>query len=508
MTSVRFWLLAGAALAPACQSQPAQAAVHRFHQDHVLGTSMDLVVVGADAQEAARALAAVQAEVRRLDKVLSGWRPDSELARLNASTGPMIVSEDLFRVIDRCEQLRRDCGGAFSARMGKVEAIWREATRSGAAVDTGAAGRAARTAEQARVVLDPYARSVDRDGVDFAVDALAKGYIVDAALEAAGRAAPGASGMMLDIGGDLRCRGASPDPLGWRVGLAKASDADNVSPAQAIHVQNKAVATSGPGARDFKIAGGDMSHTLAPARGRPAARRTVTVLADCAATADALATALSVAPTAEGLAMAERAGAHGRIVEADGRLWTTAGWDGLVAPAIQTADQAPPRLFRLAATANIAPWPAGFEVGIDYEIASVPAGRYRPPFVAVWIADAEGHTVRTLYHLGNRPRRYLDSNYAWWSGFNADGNGPQKLDSVTRPSREPGRYTAVWDGKDDGGRPVGQGRYTINIEMTREHGGHSLQKIVLDLGRASVSGLASGQGESGSAAARYGRPAA
>ncbi|HZZ33656.1 MAG TPA: DUF2271 domain-containing protein, partial [Phenylobacterium sp.] len=373
---------------------------------------------------------------------------------------------------------------------------------------TEAAGRKALTADRAHVVLDPGTRSIDRDGIHFAVDALAKGYIVDAALEAAGRAAPGASGMMLDIGGDLRCRGASADPSGWCVGLAKASDADNVSPAQAVRVRNKAVATSGPGARDFKIAGGSMSHTLAPALGSPAGRRTVTVVADCAATADGLATALSVAPTAEGLAMAERAGADGRIVEADGRVWTTGGWDGLLASAIQTAQQAPPRLFRAAATASIAPWPAGFEVGIDYEIANVAAGRYRPPFVVIWIADAQGHTVRTLYHLGNRPRRYLDSNYAWWNGFNADGNGLQKLDSVTRPSREPGRYTAVWDGKDDRGMPVGQGRYTINIEMTREHGGHSLQTIPLDLGRAPVSGSASGQGESGSAAARYGRPAA
>jgi thiamine biosynthesis lipoprotein len=508
MTSARFWLLAGAALAPICLAQPAVAAVHRFHQDHVLGTSMDLVVAGADARQAARALVAARAEVRRLDRVLSGWRPDSELARLNASSGPVIVSVDLFRVIDRCEQLRRDCAGAFSARMGKVQTLWRDAARSGADVDTRLAARAAQAAEQAQVVLDRRARSIDRDGVVFAVDALAKGYIVDAALEAAARAAPGASGLMLDIGGDLRCAGSAPDPSGWRVGLARGADADNVAPAQVIRVMDRAVATSGPGARDLRICGRSLSHTLDPAHGRPVAHRTVTVVADSAAQADGLATALSVAPLAHGLALAERAGAHARVLEADGRLWTTAGWDNLLAPAILTTHQAPARLIRAAAPAPAAPWPAGFEVGIDYEIAYVPAGRYRPPFVAIWIADAQGRPVRTLYHLGTRPRRYLDSNYVWWAGFNADGSGVAKLDSVTRPSREPGRYSAVWDGKDDGGAPVGQGRYTINIEMTREHGGHSLQTIPLDLGRAAVSGSANGQGESGAASARYGRPAA
>ena len=157
--------------------------------------------------------------------------------------------------------------------------------------------------------------------------------------------------------------------------------------------------------------------------------------------------------------------------------------------------------------ARAAPWPGGFEVDIDYEVAYVPAGRYRPPFVAIWISDDQGKAVRTLFHLGNRPHRYLDSNYVWWRAFDADGMGQDKLATVTRPSREPGKYTAVWDGKDDAGDLVGQGRYVINIEMTREHGGHSLQTIPLDLGKAPVSGAAPGQGESGPAAARYGRPA-
>ncbi len=509
MSSARFWILTTAALAPFALAQPAQAAVHRFHQEHVLGTSMDMVVVGADAEGAAQALAAAQAEIRRLDSVLSGWRADSELAWLNASTGPVVVSDDLFQVIDRCEQVRRDSGGVFSARLGKIEAIWRTASRSGDSVDPLAVARIAHDADQAAVILDRRARLIDRGGVVFSIDALAKGYIVDAALEAAARAAPSAAGLLLDIGGGLRCVGSAPEPSGWRVGLARAADADNIAPAQTIRVSDRAVASSGPGARDLRVSGRDLSHTLTPADGQPGAGRTVTVVADRAATADALATVLSVAATERGLALARSLGAEARIVMPDGRVAMTPGWDALLVPATfagRPLGTGSPSLIRAAVSANSALWPSGFEVGIDYEIAYVPAGRYRPPFVAIWIADAQGRTVRTLFHLGNRPRRYLDSNYVWWAGFNADGNGVDKLDAVTRPSREPGRYTAVWDGKDDSGALVGQGRYTINIEMTREHGGHSLQAIPLDLGRAPTSGSANGQGESGSASAHYGRP--
>jgi thiamine biosynthesis lipoprotein len=510
MTSSRTWLLA-TALIPAAFVQPAQAAVHRFHEDHVLGTSMDLVVAGADARASAGALAAAKAEIGRLDKVLSGWRTDSELARLNASHGPMAVSHDLYRVIDQCEAFRRASGGAFSARIGEAEALWRAAERDGRPVDSVALTQAAARAEMAQVRLDILSRTIDRGGVVFAVDALAKGYVIDAALDAAARAAPTATGLMLDIGGDLRCRGSGPEAGAWPVGLAKGRDADNAAPAELILVKDQAVATSGPGARDRLVGGARLQHTLLPPDGRPASARTVTVVADKAADADALATAIAAQPTHHGLAFAAKQGAQARIVEPDGRVITTDGWSDLVAPASiaerRTRD-AIARLIHTAAPAATrgAAWPAGFEVAIDYEIPEISAGRYHPPFVAIWITDQDGKLVRTLFHLGNRPRRFLDSNYAWWRVFNADGQGPDKLVSVTRPSRMPGKYSAEWDGKDDAGNPVMQGRYTVNIEMSREHGGHSLQAIPLDIGKAPVSGSAQGEGEAGPAVVRYGRP--
>jgi thiamine biosynthesis lipoprotein len=156
-----------------------------------------------------------------------------------------------------------------------------------------------------------------------------------------------------------------------------------------------------------------------------------------------------------------------------------------------------------AAAKAAAAWPAGFQVEVQYEIPEMNLGRYKPPYVVIWITDQKGALVRTLFHLGNRPRKFLDSNYVWYKAFSADPNA--SLDTVTRPSRQPGRYTAVWDGLDDAGKPVGQGRYTINIETSREHGGHTYQTIPLDLAAKAVSGTAAAGDEAGPAAARYGK---
>ena len=42
--------------------------------------------------------------------------------------------------------------------------------------------------------------------------------------------------------------------------------------------------------------------------------------------------------------------------------------------------------------------------------------------------------------------------------------------SVSSDTRPPGKYTLKWDGKDNAGKPVKPGKYTVCIEAAREHG--------------------------------------
>src|SRR4051812_15040991 len=85
-----------------------------FHLDHVLGTSFDMAVAAPSQGEAQFAFAAATTEIARLDRVLSDWREDSELAALNRSSAVQ-ASPDLFAVLSACETWRTRTGGAFSA---------------------------------------------------------------------------------------------------------------------------------------------------------------------------------------------------------------------------------------------------------------------------------------------------------------------------------------------------------------------------------------------------------
>ena len=474
-----------------------QARSFGFHADHVLGTSLDVVVLGDDQATARIAMAAILADIARLDAVLSGWRSDSELARLNASASHC-ASADLFAVIAACERWHWDSDGRFSARLGGLIADWRAAAATGVLPDR--AGLAARAAalDDAAPLLDPATGLIARPAdVRFDVDALAKGYIIDSALAAARRAAPALAGLMIDIGGDIRCWGQGPGGMPWRVGVADpACPADNAAPMATVELADRAIATSGRLARDVIIAGEAYAHTLDPRTGWPVDEVvSATVIAPTALQADALATVLSTMTPAEGLAYADRLETIAALfVDRHGRRVTSANW-------AQYAQAGPPTATDASLVAG-APWPAGFAVTIDYEIPPIAANPYRPPYMAVWITDENRQLIRTLMLLGDSPR-WLEENYVWWRRFGR--KTPEVVATVAKPSRAPGRYSVVWDGRDDAGKPVPQGRYTVHIEAAREHGGHAYESAPLDLGKAASAQALPPRDEIGRVQLDYGR---
>jgi thiamine biosynthesis lipoprotein len=418
-------MAAAAALAPATAEAQAHVQTWRLHQPHVLGASLDLAVVTTDPVLALAAARAARAEIERLDTVLSRWRPDSLLSEGRGS-------EELDRVIAAAEFWRTETGGAFDA--------WRGGT-------------------------------LDLDGV-------AKGYVIDRALEAARRASP-IDGLMIDIGGDLRVWGRAPSPQGWRVGVVDPGRLqDNAEPAEVLRLADGSLAFSGPGLR------GPHVWSL---NGRPSLI-SAAAFAPTATDADALSTALCAMAPGDGLALVDRLdGFEAVVIGPDGRRHASSGWAALAEPRLILAQ---------AASA----WPADFRLTIDYEIPPH-GGRAQPPYVVVWVTDASGAPVRTLAAMG-ADARFIDENYIWWRRVGRTmGRG---IDAAAKPTRRPGRYSLVWDGLNDKGQAAPQGRYTVHIEATREHGGHGYQTFDITLGAQAASVESASVDELGPATVRYG----
>ncbi len=416
--------------------------VFAFGHEDVLGTSLDMQFAADSAADAEVAEAMVLAEIDRLRGVLSTWDPGSEASRwLKLRNEAIVVSEDLAAVLRAYDTWRERTGGAVDPAVGAATALWEGASR-----EPDAAMRATAAAAIAQRHWELDGRVATRRGTTPMVFAsLAKGYVLDRAVEAA-MAGP-VRGALINIGGDLVVRGE----LRPRIDVRSPEEGT----AARIAVADMAVATSGDYRRGYEIGGRRYSHLLDPRTAAPATGvRSATVMARDAVTAGALATALAVMDPAEGQRLGDSiAGTEYLLLAANGRPILSRGWGALA--------QAPPA--------------DGMELAVEFEIARVDGQRYRRPYISVWIEDKDKFPLRTLAFWVEKSRWWPDLK-SWYRGdrMRAMAEGTEITATVASATRAPGKYTVKWDGKDSQGKPVKPGRYAVCIEAAREHGTYQL----------------------------------
>jgi hypothetical protein len=285
------------------------------------------------------------------------------------------------------------------------------------------------------------------------------------------------SGVLLNAGGDIVIRGDWTQTVGVADPVA---NADNASPLGVLSVRDAVVATSGGGKRGFEIGGRHYSHVIDPRTGQTTGHvASATVVSADAIEAGALATAFCVLTPAESAMLARsRPGVAYSLVLADGRKVENPAWRALDASSRtrRVLDGAVATVY-----AEQAPWNPAWQLTINLELAR-PGGMAKRPYVAVWIEDQDHFPVRTVALWYDGKARFLPEMRAWTRAdrLRAMAEGNQIVDAVTSPTRQAGTYTLQWDGKDNSGKPVKAGTYTVCIEASREHGGYQIIRQEMD----------------------------
>jgi FAD:protein FMN transferase len=446
---------------------PAFGETFSFHHENVLGTSLELRVHSESEVSAKKAEAAVLGEIDRLSGVLNTWSTDSEISRWQKSSGPVSVSADLAAVLKSCDLWNHLTLGAFNVRAGKLSQVWKNAAKS--QIPPTQAELATLHAEIERpawtLKSDSNTATYLAAPGEISVDALAKGFIIDRAIET-GSATGQIQGITLNIGGDLRVWGKSEE----RVAIADPqNDAENAPPLTTVTLRDQALATSGGYRRGTEIGGKSISHIFDPRTGLPADHvSSASVIAPNAETADALATIFNVLKPVESLAMADALpGVSCLIVSSDGNMHRSRNWPV----------SGENRLMTVAAENATGP----MELTVDFELDKPEAPRYLRPYVAIWIEDKDGFPVRTLslwILKGEKGLRWL-SDLKRWSRSDKTRRLAESTDIVpliTSATRNPGKYSVVWDGLDDNKQPLPAGEYTFYLEAAREKGTYQLMK--------------------------------
>jgi len=275
----------------------------------LMGTVLTAVVEAPDTVAAAAAIDSAFDEVARLERVMSSWRGDNELSRLNAAgLEPFRCSPDLYAVLDSALALARDTGGAFDPMVEPLMRAWdvRGAGRVPSAAERGAA-RA--LVDWHGLALDARARTarLERAGMGVDLGGIGKGYALDRVL-ARLRAARVAEALV-DFGGQVAVLTRSERAI------AIADPGDRLRAIVTLPLANGSASTSAQSEHGFTRRGRRYGHIVDPRTGAPVATRaSVTVVCASATRADALSTALLVMG---------RAGAAGwgRDHPEDGVLW-------------------------------------------------------------------------------------------------------------------------------------------------------------------------------------------
>jgi thiamine biosynthesis lipoprotein len=314
------WLL-GLSLSVVALLGLARPELHRYEavEPH-MGTLVRITVYAPGEQAAKDAFRAAFDRIRNLDRILSDYRPDSELNQITRATAgrAVRVSQDLFVVLTASQDLAEATGGAFDITQGPVVRLWREARKTARLPDPAALRDAASRSGFGKLHLDAERRTVtfDMSGMALDVGAIGKGYAASEAIKVLGGL--GVSSAMVAVSGDLAFSDAPPGQRGWRIAV-HAGETLPAVPAM-LELTNAAVSTSGSSEQHVDIDGRCYSHIIDPAsRMGLEDDITVTVIAPHGLDADGLDTAVSVLGADRGLALIEsRPTAAALIIERSG----------------------------------------------------------------------------------------------------------------------------------------------------------------------------------------------
>jgi thiamine biosynthesis lipoprotein ApbE len=447
--------------------------VFTFNYERVLGTSLELKIGATGLPEAEKAEAAALNEIDRQAGILSAWDHDSEFSRWVRTSGQAVrVSRELFAVLGLFDKWRDRTGGALDASAEVVTGLWKAAEQQQRLPSPEELAAAVRLVRQTHWRLDPGAHTaVHLSNAALVLSSFTKSYIADHAADAA-LASGSVSSVVVNIGGDLVVRGAWTEPVD--IADPKA-DAENSPPIARLTIHDRAVATSGDYRRGVEVGGRHYSHIVDPRTGMPCEDVvSSTVVARDPVDAGAMATAFSVLKPSESRRIAESIpDVEFLLVMNDGRQVRSRGWDALEGKALQVAAARPQG-------GKADAWDPSYELVITVELAQLDV-RARRPYLAVWIEDQDKFPVRTLALWYNKDR-FLPELRAWSheAQLRSMAGDPDISHSISSATRPAGKYTLKWDGKDDAGKLVKAGRYTVFLEATREHGGYTLLHQEMD----------------------------
>ncbi|MGH9399279.1 MAG: FAD:protein FMN transferase [Thermoanaerobaculia bacterium] len=270
-----------------------------------MGTVLDVQLVAKNRAQGLEQSEIAAAEIRRIEDLLTTWKPGSPLDLLNrAPVGrPVPVDSELLGLLETVLDWAQRTGGAFDPTVLPLVTCW-GLRAQGRVPGADELARARRAVGPGAFRLDAAHGAASRllQAAGFDEGAWAKGYALDRA--SARLRDSGVQGALLNLGGQVLTSGRDLEGRPWRVGIADPRQRRRI--ALAIDASGLSVSTSGNSERSKTAGGRTIGHLLDPRTGQPAPDfGSATVIARSGLLADVLSSACFVLGPQRGLALSE-----------------------------------------------------------------------------------------------------------------------------------------------------------------------------------------------------------
>jgi thiamine biosynthesis lipoprotein len=291
----------------------------------IMGTDITITVVARSSEEGEAAIDAGMAELRRLDAMMSLYKDDSEITKVNLAAGksPVKVSPEMIEVVQDAAAVSTLSGGVFDITIGPLAVLWQMRLKEGRVPTDKEIARIRPLVNYRNIVVDKKASTIflKKPGMIMDLGGM-KGYMADRVKELFKKR--GIKDAVIAVAGDIWVLGCREDGKPWRIGVQHPREQDKTL--AILDLSDKYISTSGDYERFVIREKKRYHHIIDPRTGKPSTGViSATLIGDQGALIDPLAKAPFILGAAEGMKIVKKVGADAIIVDEQGKIHMTDG---------------------------------------------------------------------------------------------------------------------------------------------------------------------------------------
>jgi len=269
----------------------------------LMGNRFTITVVSENETVAEAHIGIAIAEIKRIENLLTTYNNESQTFLINANAGimPVTVDEEVYNLIERSLHISKITQGAFDISYGGIDkSLWNFDKTMTELPSPETAKKMVHLINYNNIILDPEKKTVflKLKGMRIGFGGIGKGYAAEMAKKILLKSQVQSG--IINASGDLTTWGMQPNGEPWTIGIANPDSPKNAF--SYLEISNLAIATSGNYEKFITIKGKKYSHTIDPKTGLPISGiKSVTVIAQNAEFADAMATPIAVMGIENGL---------------------------------------------------------------------------------------------------------------------------------------------------------------------------------------------------------------